>query len=152
MHIILTKKNAHDNVFYLAKYSCKNTIFICLFFLKWQWESWDKNKKKSAIEKRKIPRVRKGTSIFSFSFFLYFSSFSLSSSLLHNTTKARAIFWGFVRLKRTKVGGWNEKQGQNDVILACFYFILFYFKRTNSKTTSFWLVLFKIRRVKMISF
>ena len=87
-------------------------------------------KMQKSEEKRKIPRSRKGTSIFPlfFSyfplFFLYFSSSFSCSSLLHCTAKARAKFGRVIELKTTRKRGWNGKQGQNGVVLAYFLFFL----------------------------
>ena len=122
MHITLIKKYAHECFlfvyFYLIKFSCQNTIFI--FFLKIQWELWDKNGKKcKKVKKRekntKVPE--RYMTIFPL-FFSYFSLFSSSSSFLHCRAEARARFGRSVGLKTTRKWDWKGKQGQNGVVLV----------------------------------
>ena len=50
-------------------------------------------------------------------------------------------------MRKTRKGGWKGGTSQNGVDLACFFF-----KGIGSKTTSFWLVPLKLRRVKTTPF
>lgn len=81
-------------------------------------------------------------------FFIIF--FILFASSQHN--KGQGNILGFCQVEKNQIRGLEWKTRPKWCHFGLFLFILFYFKRTNSKTTSFWLVLLKIKRVKTISF